>query len=92
LTEIRSIRLSEDIGLFVLKSGQSDEHVHCRVLLIVSESPVAFVLFSFVYGDSWKVKMRKLELEGKELEAEEEAFFEAAERIRESEGGGGRVG
>jgi hypothetical protein len=82
VTEVKGIRLSEDIGLSVLKSGQYDEHVHCRVLLIILESPVTFVLYSFVYGDSWKVKMRRLELEGRELEAEEDAFFDDVERRR----------
>jgi len=50
--------------------------------LIVPESSKAFVLHGFVYADSWKVRMFRGELEGRELEAEEEAFFEEVERLR----------
>ena len=83
-SDVRGIRLSEDIGFSVCKSGQYSEHFHCVIALIVPESSIAFVLHSFVYVDSLKVRMFRWELEGKKLDAEEEIFFEYADELRKS--------
>jgi hypothetical protein len=72
----------------VCKSGRYGEHFHCVVVLIVPESSGAFVLYSFVYVDSLKVRMFRWELEGRRLDVEEEAFFEYADRLRECKGVG----
>ncbi len=79
----KSIPLSEDIDLSVYGAG---EHFHCVVALVVPESSVGFVLYRFVYADSWKVRVFKLDKEGRELADEEDAFFEFVDKLRESKG------
>ncbi len=74
-----SVRLSGDIVLFVQGSGA---HFHVFVGLVVPESSVAFVLYSFVFDESFRVRMRRWDLEGLKLEAEESAFFRDVDRLR----------
>jgi hypothetical protein len=83
--EKKEYDLGDGLGLFIVKSGQSCEHIHVLVCLVVPNSPKAFVLYNFVYTDSWKVRMFRSELEGRKLEAEEEIFFEEVTRLRRGE-------
>jgi hypothetical protein len=85
LPEVKEYDLGDDLLLVVVKRGQYSEHIHVVVCLVVSESSKAFVLYDFVYNDSWKVRMFRAELEGRELEAEERAFFEEVDRLRRGE-------
>ena len=83
--EKKEYDLGDGLVLFIVKSGQSCEHIHVLVCLVVPDSSKAFVLYNFVYNDSWKVRMFRAELEGRKLEAEEESFFEEVSRLRRGE-------
>jgi hypothetical protein len=53
--------------------------------LIVPESSGAFELYSFVYQESLKVRMFRWKLDDQKLGDKEEAFFEYADKLHESE-------
>jgi hypothetical protein len=84
--EKKEYDLGEGLVLSVLKSDQYCEHIHVLVCLVVPDSSKAFVLYNFVYNDSWKVRMFRSELEGRKLDAEEETFFQEVGRLRRGEG------
>jgi hypothetical protein len=77
--------LGEDIALFFFISGRRGEHVHCSLGLIVPESSKAWVLYDFVYLESWNVRMFRRDLEAKALEAEDERVMAAIDRLRRVE-------
>lgn len=79
MSVLKNLRLSDDVGLLVYVSGM---HIHISVVLILSESSKVFVLYRFVYHESFKVKMFRWELESKIHEAEDEALSEEIFRLR----------
>jgi hypothetical protein len=48
-------------------------------------------VFEDVYEESLKVKLSRWEREGRELEVEEDAFFEHFDEFRKAKGGGDLV-
>ena len=85
LVDVWKQKLDEDLGLCVVKSGSGDdEHFHFWIWLILPECQTC--LLEGLYSDCWKVKVWKLEKLGRSLEAEENAFFEYVDKLRESEG------
>jgi len=81
----KTLRLDSDIGLAVYRAGEFGRDFLYVLDLIVPESPVGFHLFSRFYRVSYREKMFEAEIQGRKMDAEEDAFFEEADRLRKDE-------
>lgn len=90
MVEVVRKPLDKDTILLVSRDAcHSDEHLHYAIFLIVGECYLK--VFEDVYEESLKVKLSRWEREGRELEVEEDAFFEHFDEFRKAKGGGDLV-
>jgi len=91
VAEVLRKPLNRNTILLVSRSDRnSSEHLHYAIFLIVRKC--CLKVFEDVYEESLKIKLSRWECEGRELEAEEDAFFEYVDKFRNYEGGGDRIG